>query len=66
MNEKAIISSRPSKRINNTDSPFSLIFKLRKVFEEYPCEVYIELRRNHQVYVSGIELHTPEITLNRC
>ena len=49
MHSQAIISSRSSKIIGNSDCSFSLNFKLRKEVEEYPCQVYIEWNHHHHV-----------------
>ena len=49
MNPKEVIAAKPSKRLKNTDCPYSLTVKLRKVSDEYPCEMDLEWNHNHPV-----------------
>lgn len=49
MNPKEVLRKKPSKRLKNTNSPFSMVFKLRRMPNEFPCRIDLEWNHNHPV-----------------
>ena len=49
MNPVELLKEKPSKRIKNTNCPFSLILKLKKTEGPFPCVVELEWDHNHPI-----------------
>ena len=49
MDPGAILGEKPSKRFKNNDCPFSLVFRIKKMFDEFPCVIDIEWNHNHAI-----------------
>ena len=49
MNPKQLLKGKPSKRLKNTDCPFSMVFKVKREIDDFPCVVELEWNHNHPV-----------------
>ena len=49
MSPMEVLKKHPSQRMKNTNCPFSLVCKLKRTEEEYPCVVTLEWNHNHPI-----------------
>ena len=49
MNPCSVLQRRPSKRLKNNDCPFSMVFRLKKIPDEFSCLLDIEWNHNHVI-----------------
>ena len=49
MNPKEVLRKKPSKRLKNTNCPFSMVFKLKRIQSNFPCLIDLEWNHNHPV-----------------
>ena len=49
MNPKQLLKGKPSKRLKNTDCPFSMVFKVKREIDDFPCVGELAWNHNHPV-----------------